>query len=175
MQSRGVVDGVLGKLGGTGSLVGRGARMLRGGAVSAAKASWRAVKGLVPERASPSEEQPSPVSTVSLPAILSFCDCTSIQCTVMRYPAAFNWCLWGLVCKLERFNSVQEEIEHGSAAEPEASDSGSEAAALPPLDLTTERAAVSTATSSFSAAEKVGPSSMPPAPASAHSWKWATA
>ncbi|EIE25406.1 hypothetical protein COCSUDRAFT_61625 [Coccomyxa subellipsoidea C-169] len=108
LKSRGVVDGVLGKLGGTGSLVGRGARMLRGGAVSAAKASWRAVKGLVPERASPSEEQPSP-----------------------------------------------EEIEHGSAAEPEASDSGSEAAALPPLDLTTERAAVSTATSSFSAAEKV--------------------
>lgn len=56
------MDGVLGKLGGTGSLVGRGALMLRGGAVSAAKASWRAVKGLVPERSSATDEEPSLVS-----------------------------------------------------------------------------------------------------------------
>lgn len=60
MQSRGVVDGVLGKLGGTGSLVGRGARIIKDGAVSAARASWRAITGLVPERASvsPKDELP---------------------------------------------------------------------------------------------------------------------
>ncbi|KAK9908710.1 hypothetical protein WJX75_001848 [Coccomyxa subellipsoidea] len=114
LKSRGVVDGVLGKLGGTGSLVGRGARMLRGGAVSAAKASWRAVKGLVPERSSATDEEPS-----------------------------------------------LGEDEHGREAETESPSTAIEAAALPPLDLTSERAAVSTAArphapdSSFRATENV--------------------
>ncbi len=70
MQSRGVVDGVLGKLGGTGSLVGRGARMIGASAVSAAKASWRAVKGLVPERAPDTAEEPLAVSLWSKMAYL---------------------------------------------------------------------------------------------------------
>lgn len=56
------MDGVLGKLGGTGSLVGRGARIITGSAVSAAKASWKAVKGLVPERAPTTAEEPLAVS-----------------------------------------------------------------------------------------------------------------
>lgn len=60
------MDGVLGKLGGTGSLVGRGARLIRGRAVSAAMASWRAVKGLVPERASTTAEEPLLVSLRAL-------------------------------------------------------------------------------------------------------------
>ena len=56
------MDGVLGKLGGTGSLVGRGARKITGSAVSAAQASWRAVRGLVPEHAPTTAEAPLAVS-----------------------------------------------------------------------------------------------------------------
>ncbi|BDA41990.1 probable protein ACCUMULATION AND REPLICATION OF CHLOROPLASTS 6, chloroplastic [Coccomyxa sp. Obi] len=96
LKSRGVVDGVLGKLGGTGSLVGRGARIIRGSAVSAAIASWRAVKGLVPERIPTTAEEP-----------------------------------------------LAEEQRSAAASDGAGSEAG--LAALPPLDLTSERAAVSSA------------------------------
>ena len=67
---------------------------------------------------------------------------------------------------LKDFVCLQGDREHGSAVEPEEASTDDEVQALPPLDLTSERAAVSTAyasDSTFNAAQDVSnvPSSLP--------------